>query len=207
VRAHLLPIVGLLLFNVVVITLGIYAGERLAGDWWFMERGLLDIVTATQFLLAALAALLAFHYFWKYSEHQGPDVAGIFLWALAALGLVIFAIDDYFGTHESVGEQLAEWFIDAENVINGLVFSMYVIVAAAVLYLFRHELLTRRSSSLLLWLAVVASALAAGSAGLNDIGADVPAALSNPALAAGLWLAAATVRLQEVLAARRSSGS
>jgi hypothetical protein len=102
---------------------------------------------------------------------------------------------------------LAEWFIDVENAINAIVFSMYVIVAAAVLYLFRDELFTLRSSSVLLWLAVAGSAIAALSAGLNDFGADVPAALSNPALAAGLWLAAATVRLQEVLAVRHSPGS
>jgi hypothetical protein len=70
--------------------------------------------------------------------------------------------------------------------------------------LFRHELLARRPSSVLLVLAVAASLTAAASAGLNDLGAHVPAALSNPALAAGVWLAAAIIRLQEVLAEQGS---
>jgi hypothetical protein len=129
--------------------------------WWFGERSVIASLDVVQLLVAAAAGISAYTLFWRYPQAATmAEAAGIFLWGIGGVGLVLFALDDYFTLHENVGDFLYASFSFmprfANNVDDLLVLG-YAVVGITVLIVFRMELRARRPSTTLLYLAAGAS--------------------------------------------------
>jgi hypothetical protein len=174
--------------------------------WWFGERNIMATVDAMQLLAGAFFGVAAYHLFWQVRRSPAPsEAAGIFLWGIGGLGLLLFALDDYLGVHESLGERLQSGLGLLPlpvNMPDDLLIVAYAIVGVAVLYTFRMEVFADRPSATLLQLAALASIVMV----LTDAFATTLAlmALEYPAqtLANGLLALAFIVRYREVAAFR-----
>jgi hypothetical protein len=132
--------------------------------------------------------------------------AGIFLWAIGGMGLLLFAVDDFFSIHEQLGRSMEaslSVFLPVNvNMPDDLLILCYAIVGVATLYIFRMEVFANRPSATLLQLAAAAAILMV----VTDIFATSIAlkAVEYPAqvLANGLLALAFIVRLREVTVAR-----
>jgi phosphodiesterase/alkaline phosphatase D-like protein len=158
-------VAAVLALNAVVLALATYLEQVYESTFAFSEDlGLVNTFDAAQLLAAGALGLLAFHWFWEHRvrEASPAEAAGIFLWALTGLGLIAFAIDDFFGLHERLGT----WIADNVGVLplltnnaDDAITLAYGVVCLAILAMFRHELFARRASSALLAAAVLPSAL------------------------------------------------
>jgi hypothetical protein len=201
---------GVLAVNAAVLVVGAVTYVVYDSPVVFVEKGLMNSVDSAQLLLAGVFGLLAFSTFWRGAARRAPasEAAGIFFWGLSGLGLLAFAIDDYFALHEKAGRWIADnigmlpLFTNSEkfNSVDDLITIAFAAVGLAVLYTFRHELVARRHSSTLLVAGVAAAALMVAT----DVYAkgwlqplEFPAQVS----AVGLLLLAYTMRYREVRAA------
>jgi hypothetical protein len=167
----------------------------------------LDVV---QLLIAALCGLAAYRLFWRQPDGASlKEAAGIFLWGIGGLGLLLFATDDYFTMHEQLGTHLNGALAIlpvALNMPDDILVLGYAVIGVSVLFVFRMELIADRPSATLLQLAAVASLVMV----LTDIFATSTAlkAVEYPSqtLANGLLMLAFVVRYQEVARRRQPAG-
>ena len=195
-------IASVLAVNLAVVAAGgivyLTSGSRVI----FLEGGLMNSLDSAELLLAGLFGLLAFAVFWRgASRHASAgEAAGIFFWGASGAGLLVLAADDYFGLHEQIGG----WIADNvgvlpifTNSVDDVITLGIGAIGLAFLYIFRHELLARRHSSVLLLGAVAAGGLmvAIDVYGRGWIGPlEFPAQVS----AVGLLLLAYAMRYREV---------
>ncbi|HWC30902.1 MAG TPA: hypothetical protein VG845_12555 [Dehalococcoidia bacterium] len=202
-------IAGLLVFDLAALSVGayIYAASDRTSHWWFDERSVMATINVGQLLLAGVCGLVAYRQFWRlrHSDDVG-ERAGIFLWAIGGMGLLLFAVDDFFSIHEQLGRSMEaslSVFLPVNvNMPDDLLILCYAIVGVATLYIFRMEVFANRPSATLLQLAAAAAILMV----VTDIFATSIAlkAVEYPAqvLANGLLALAFIVRLREVTVAR-----
>ena len=167
-RGDLRPASVILGVNVVIFSIGAYlffesgATGDTAARGWFGERDVIASLDCLQLLAGGVFGIMAYRAFWQVGDRSPRDAAGIFLWAVGGIGLLIFAVDDYFTIHE----QLGGWILDTFDMLPGvtnmpddLLILGYAVVGVSVLYMFRMELLSTRASSTLLLLAAIAAVL------------------------------------------------
>jgi hypothetical protein len=135
----------------------LYFDSDRISTWWFGERSVIASLDVIQLLVAAAAGISAYNLFWRYPRTATrAEAAGIFLWGIGGIGLVLFAIDDYFTIHENVGDFLYASFTFLPrfaNNVDDLLVLTYAAAGVAVLVIFRMELRARRPSTTLLYLA------------------------------------------------------
>jgi len=193
--------------NVAVFSVGAYlfleSGEawETAPPGWFAERNVIPSLNALQLLAGAAFGIMAYRAFWHVKDGSQRDAAGIFLWGIGGIGLLVFAVDDYFTIHEHLGRWIQDTFEVLPGVTNmpdDLLILGYAVIGVSVLYMFRMELLSARASSTLLLFAAIAAVLMV----TTDAFATTPAlkALEFPAqtLATMLLMFAFARRFQEV---------
>jgi hypothetical protein len=127
----------------------------------FEEQGPLATLAAAQLLAAAALGILAYRWFWRsVARRDLQEQAGIFLWGISGLGLVMFAADDYFGLHERFGRWVKDTFdlySPLTNNADDVITLAYGVIGLAVLHVFRHEVMQVRASSVLYLAGVVAA--------------------------------------------------
>jgi hypothetical protein len=203
-RDHLPLIAVVAAANAALFGMPLYGAAPSHADWWSGERGLLHTGGFLQMCAAALAGVLAYRAFWHGAATSAADAAGIFLWPLTSMWLLLFALDDFLEIHDTIGDFIADHLTRGVNLTDGPVMIGYACIAGGLLYLFRHEVLTSRGSSVLLIAAVAVSAAIAVATVADEAWVPVHDSLTAPTLSAGFWLAAMTARLIEV---RRPAGT
>jgi hypothetical protein len=167
-RPQLRPAGIVLGINVIAFAIGAYLFLTSGQSWdshaatgWFAERNVIASLDAFQLLAGGVFGIMAYRSFWRIDGARARDAAGIFLWGIGGIGLIIFAFDDFFGFHESTGGLLAKLQLGVEvvNNLDDLLILSYALVGICVLYMFRMELLSRRASSTLLLFAAVSAVL------------------------------------------------
>ena len=165
-RSDLRPASVILGVNVVVFSIGAYlffeSGATSAAPGWFGERDVIASLDCLQLLAGGVFGILAYRAFWGVEDGNRRDAAGIFLWGIGGIGLLIFAVDDYFTIHEHLGRWMQDTFEMLPGVTNmpdDLLILGYAVVGVSVLYMFRMELLSTRASSTLLLFAAIAAVL------------------------------------------------
>jgi hypothetical protein len=167
-RLQLRPALAVVGVNVVAFSVGAYlflsSGEAWEGTatGWFAERNVIASLDAFQLLAGGVFGIMAYRFFWRIDGASEKDAAGIFLWGIGGIGLILFAADDYFTVHEHVGQWIQETFSELSGVTNmpdDLLVLGYAVVGVSVLYMFRMELLSERASSTLLLLAAISAAI------------------------------------------------
>jgi hypothetical protein len=208
---HRRLIAGLLAFDVAALLIGayIYVDSGRTSHWWFDERSAMASISAAQLLLGGLCGLAAYRFFWRLRPAANvAEAAGIFLWGIGGIGLLIFAADDFFSVHERMGSSLdgtlALLLPVRVNMPDDLLVLAYAIVGLAVLYVFRMEVFADRPSATLLQLAAGAAIVMV----FTDIFATslTLRAIEYPAqtLANGLLALAFIVRFREITTAPRT---
>jgi hypothetical protein len=159
------PTAALIVAETVILLVGAYiyvdAGRPEEPQWWWREGGLVATLDAGQLLAASAFGLAAYITFLdRRVDASRSEAAGIFFWAIGALGLAIFAFDDYFTVHERLGD----WLINqlhfvpvVTNVSSDMLIIGYAVGGLATLFLFRMEIFSGRPSATLLQLAAVSS--------------------------------------------------
>lgn len=160
------PALSLVLaLDAVIFAIGafMYLDSGRSSTWWFEEKSVVASLDVVQLLVAAAAGIAAYIVFWRYPrEMSTAEAAGIFLWAIGGVGLLVFAIDDYFTVHENLGDVVYAQFgflpVFTSSLDDLLVIG-YAVIGLFVLFAFRMELTARRNSTTLLALAASASVL------------------------------------------------
>ena len=167
-RGHVGLITLLALANAALLS---FAGAMYLGfdqRWALGEPGLVNATDALQLLAAGVLGVLVFRRFWsprRAAARSVEDSAGVFLWGAVGLGLIVFAVDDFFGVHEAVGAFGAQTLHIpiVTNNIDDFVTLGYGLGGLVLLYLFRHEVFALRASLALFIAAVAASAVMLGT--------------------------------------------
>ena len=189
----------------------IYFESGRTSTWWFDERGVIAIVDTVQLVIAGVVGLAVYRLFWQKAADRASlaDSAGIFLWGIAGVALLLFAIDDFFTIHETLGSRVQELIglqNPGTNSPDDLLVLAYSFGGFFFLYLFRHEVMAPRNSSTLLLLGGAASVIMT----LTDAFAhqEILKALELPSqtLAGSFLMFAAVARFQEVAGAADSPG-
>jgi hypothetical protein len=204
-REHAWLIGGVLAANMTVITIGgvLYVAQDTRVV--FNEKGVMNTTDAAQLALAGVLGLAAYATFWKGRDAVASvqEAAGIMFWGIAGAGLMFLAADDYFGLHERMGDWMAQhsYMIPMyTNTADDIITLGVGITGLSVLYVFRHELIANRASSVLM----IAGALAAFvMVGADVYGRGIVRPLEFPAQvsASGLLFLAFFMRFREVRAA------
>jgi hypothetical protein len=204
VARHGRLIAALLAFDITALLIGayLYVDSDRTSVWWFDERNVMATIDVVQLFVAGICGIAAYRLFWQLRQgSDSEEAAGIFLWAIGGIGLLVFAIDDYLTIHESMGRQLERGLTVlpfAVNMPDDLLVLGYAVVGVAVLYVFRMEVFADRPSATLLQFAAAAAIVMV----LADIfaHATVLRALEYPSqtLANGLLALAFIVRYREV---------
>jgi hypothetical protein len=201
-------IAGVLAFDVVALLIGayVYVDSGRSSHWWFDERSVMASINAGQLLIGGLCGLAAYRFFWRLRPQASvAESAGIFLWGIGGIGLLIFAVDDFFSIHERLGSSLegtlALLLPVRVNMPDDLLVLAYAMAGLAVLFVFRMEVFADRPSATLLQVAAGAAVVMV----FTDIFATslTLRAIEYPAqtLANGLLALAFIVRLREVTSA------
>jgi hypothetical protein len=125
---------------------------------------------------AGVPAVLAYRSFWGQGANASvADQAGSFLWAIIGAGALVVGLDLAVGAHEAVAgafESLNVPMVPGAEETHVLALAAYALTAAATAYVFRHELLAARASSLALALATggITAALGLEAAGVEATG-------------------------------------
>lgn len=189
------------------VTLGLAAFLHLERDisWALSEFGFLNSVDAFQLMTAGVLGALSFRLFWRGPNERAEhgERAGIFLWGVVGLGLMAFAVDDFFGIHERTGgwiERNADVIPAVTNNSDDLITLMYGAIGLAVLAVFRAELFEVRASAVLLLAGVLAAGMMLGT---DAFGRGFVATLEFPSqvTAVGILLLSMGVRFSEVRSA------
>ncbi len=129
----------------------IYLESGRESIWWFDERGVIATVDVAQLLIAGIAGIYAYQNFWRLPVRPSRSEAyGIFLWGIGGIGLLIFAMEDFFTVHERVALMIDEMLPGGTNSPDDILVLGYAVVGIAVLYVFHTELVADRASSALL---------------------------------------------------------
>jgi hypothetical protein len=158
-----LPVLAAILaVETVVFLIGayIYVDSNEESIWWFDERGVVAWIDVVQLVFAGGAGILAYRAFWQRPGWSKWEAAGIFLWGIGGVGLIIFAVDDFISFHESIGDRardLIGFLPNATNSADDLLVIGYAVVGVATLVVFRMELVAPRDSATFLALAAAAS--------------------------------------------------
>lgn len=202
-------IAAVLAVDTVALLIGgyLYISSDRTSIWWFGERNVMATIDVVQLLIAGGFGIAAYQAFWRRPDGAGiKDSAGIFLWGIGGVGLLLFAADDYFSMHEGLGGRFAGGLAILPFAVNNpddILVLGYAVVALAVLFVFRMEVIANRPSATLLQFAAVAAIVMV----LADAFAHSLAlkAFEFPAqtVATGLLMLAFAVRYHEV--ARRSN--
>ena len=170
--------------------------------WALGEPGLVNATDALQLLAAGVLGVLVFRRFWsprRDATRSVEESAGVFLWGAIGLGLIVFAVDDFFGVHEAVDTFGAETLRIPimTNDVDDFVTLGYGLGGLVLLYLFRHEVFAPRASSALFIAAVAASAVMLG---MDAFGVGPLAWFEFPSqvAAVALFLATMLVRHREL---------
>ncbi len=181
----------------------LYLGAgRPANYWWFDDFGVTQSMEAVQLTIAGLAGIRAYQLFWRSDDARrtAADAFGIFLWLAGGTGLLVFAVDNFFGLHERAGGLIAGTgavpsFV---NLPDDIFVLAYVMVGIMVLAVFKDELFRARNSTALL----IPASLFSLAMAISDIAAEPLAltALEFPAqtLAVACLSLAFVVRYLEV---------
>jgi hypothetical protein len=180
----------------------VYVDSGSTSHWWFDERNVMATIDVVELLIAAACGIAAYRLFWRLRLSPTPaEAAGIFLWGIGGIGLLVFAVDDYVSFHEKLGPALEgglAFLPVAVNMPDDLLILIYAVVGVVVLYVFRMEVFADRPSATLLQLAAGAAIVMV----LTDAFARSLAlqALEYPSqtLANGLLALAFIVRYREV---------
>ena len=203
-RPHAALIALIALANAALLS---FAGAMYLGldqRWALGEPGLINATDALQLLAAGVLGVLVFRRFWSSrhdATHSVEESAGSFLWDAAGLGLMVFAVDDFFGVHEAVGAFGAETLripIMTNNV-DDFVTLGYGLAGLVLLYLFRHEVFALRASSALFIAAVAASAVMLGTDAFG-VGPLKWFEFPSQVTAVALFLATMLIRQRELAA-------
>jgi hypothetical protein len=163
---YIRPSATLLLFDSAILLFGayIYVEQGRPNDpplWWFREGGLVAMLDVGQLLVGGVFGVAAYLAFWKQPVRPSrSDAAGIFLWGIGGVGLVIFALDDYFTVHERLGDAVFDLFSFVPvitDVPSDMLVLGYTLIGVTVIVMFRMEVLSGRPSATMLQLAAVAS--------------------------------------------------
>ena len=202
-------IAAVLTIDITMLLIGayLYIDSGRTSHWWFDERNVMATIDVVELLLAGACGIAAYRLFWRLRLSATPtEAAGIFLWGIGGIGLLLFAVDDYVAFHEGLGPALEgglTFLPVAVNMPDDILVLGYAVIGVAVLYVFRMEVFSDRPSATLLQVAAVAAVVMV----LSDVFARSLAlmALEYPAqtLANGFLALAFAVRLREVTAGHR----
>ena len=209
--SDLRPYAGLISLVLAIDLLALLIGALLYVDagsprdeviWWWRERRVIATLDVAQLLAAGACGIAAYRAFWRRQTlASSKEAAGIFLWGIGGIGLLLFALDDYAGMHETLGrhfESAVNRLPVGINMPDDILVLSYAFIGHAVLFVFRMELFEDRPSASLLQLAAIAALVMV----TTDAFATTRAlqALEFPAqtLAKGLLLLAFGVRYLEV---------
>ena len=199
---------AILVLNSIVLIVGAVFYFGFDDEVVFEERGVLATLAAVQLLGGAVLGIAAYRRFWSIADRRPPqERAGIFLWGLSGLGLIVFAADDYFTVHERIGSWVAErldiW-APLTNNVDDLITLGYGLIGLIALHVFRHEVMQIRASSALYLAGVVSAALMLF---FDAYGRGVIAIAEFPSqfIAVGLLFLAHAQRYREVRALSREA--
>jgi hypothetical protein len=206
IRPYARPILAVLALDAIALGIGAFlyldAGRPDQVIWWFREHGAMAHLDAIQLLIAAVAGIAAYRAFWPQAARSSrSESAGIFLWGIGGIGLLILAIDDYFTIHESLGHRVLDFFSFlpvVTHVPSDILIVGYATVGLAMLYVFRMELLSGKASGTLLLLAGLASAVMVLSDGFATTNFFKAFEFPAQVLASSLLMFAFVIRLDEV---------
>jgi hypothetical protein len=164
-KPYFKPTAALIVAESVILLVGAYfyldAGRPEEPQWWWREGGLIATLDVGQLLAASAFGFAAYVTFWeRRADASRSEAAGIFFWAIGAIGVALFAFDDYFTIHERLGDWLIAQlrFVPVvTNVSSDMLIVGYAVGGLATLFLFRMEVFSGRPSATLLQLAVVSS--------------------------------------------------
>jgi hypothetical protein len=213
-RPYMTPITAVLAVDSAALLIGAYlyvdAGQPDDVIWWFRERRAIATLDVAQLLFGGVCGIAAYNAFWRRPNAPVKESAGIFLWGIGGVGLILFGIDDYFSVHEALGRHFARIVEALPIVVNmpdDVLVLGYAVAGMAVLFVFRMELFEDRPSATLLQLAAVAALIMV----VSDAFATRRAleALEFPAqtFSNGLLLLAFGVRYLEVTRAARTEAA
>jgi hypothetical protein len=211
-KPYFKPTAALLVVDAIILLVGAYiyldAGRPEEPLWWWREGGLIATLDAAQLLAASVCGFAAYFTFWeRRADASRSEAAGIFFWAIGAVGLAIFALDDYFTVHERLGE----WLVDqlhfvpvVTNISGDMLIIGYAVGGLATISLFRMEVFSGRPSATLLQLAALSAIVMVAVDGFATT--EVLKALEFPTqtFACSLLMLAFFVRWLEV---RQASGA
>lgn len=136
----------------------IYMESDRESIWWFDERGVIATADVAQLLIAGIAGIYAYQSFWRLPARPSKSEAfGIFLWGIGGIGLLVFALEDYFTIHERIVLLFDERLPGGTNSPDDILVLGYAVVGIAVLYVFHTELVADRASSALLLCAALSA--------------------------------------------------
>ena len=161
-------ITAVLVVNAVALALAAFLHLERDVSWALSEFGFLNSLDAAELMMAGLLGALSFRLFWRGADKRASHAvrAGIFLWGVVGLGLMAFALDDFFGIHERTGgwiERNADLIPAATNNADDIITLMYGVIGLAVLAVFRKELFAVRASAALLVAGVLAAGMMLGT--------------------------------------------
>lgn len=206
-RPYVWPIVAVIAIDAVALAVGAYlyvdAGQPEETIWWFRERNAVATLDVLQLLAGGLLGLFAYRAFWRHRVDAGvKEAAGIFLWGIGGLGLIVFAVDDYVSLHERLGHYFEHGVnllpIDL-NMPDDLLVLGYAVVGLSVLFMFRMELFEERPSATLLQLAALAALVMVTTDAFATTRVLQALEFPSQTLANGLLLLAFGVRYREVM--------
>ena len=159
---------AVLAVNAVALALAAFLHLERDVSWALSEFGFLNSVDAAQLLAAGVLGVLSFRLFWRGPNERAAhgERAGIFLWGVVGLGLVGFAVDDFFGIHERTGgwiERNADVLPGLTNNTDDIITLMYGAIGLATLAVFRSELFAVRASTAVLVIGVLAAGMMLGT--------------------------------------------
>jgi hypothetical protein len=204
VARHGRLITAVLAFDITALLIGayLYVDSGRTSVWWFDERNVMATVDVVQLFAGGICGIAAYRLFWQLRRTaDSEESAGIFLWAIGGIGLLVFAIDDYMTFHESISSLLQRgltFLPFGVNMPDDLLVLGYAVIGVFVLYAFRMEVFADRPSATLLQFAAVTAIVMV----FADVFAHATAlrALEYPSqtLSNGLLALAFIVRYREV---------
>jgi hypothetical protein len=135
----------------------LYLQSDRTSKWWFEERSVIATLDVVQLLVAGIAGIAAYQTFWRRRFGTTEEAFGIFLWGIGGVGLLLFAMEDYFTVHESLAPMFISVIPGGTNAPDDIFILGYAFIGVGVLYVFHTELVAERGSTALLAVAAVSA--------------------------------------------------